>query len=97
MQVVKTITVLSRKGGAGKTTLAVNLALTAFLQGRKVVLADIDPQRSASDALRARREPGPILAEVTAGKLFMTKSNAMRDGVDYLFIDTPAMRSDWRA
>lgn len=88
---MKTITVLSRKGGAGKTTLAVSLALAAFLQGRKVVLADIDPQRSASDALRARREPGPVLAEITAGKLFMAKSNALRDGVDYLFIDTPAM------
>ena len=88
---MKTITVLSRKGGSGKTTLAVNLALTAFLAGHKVLLADIDPQRSASDALRARGEPGPALAEITAGKLFLTKSNAMRDGFDYLFIDTPAM------
>jgi len=88
---VKTITVLSRKGGSGKTTLAVNLALMAFLRGRKVLLADIDPQRSASDALRARGEPGPALADITAGKLFLTKSNAMRDGVDYLFIDTPAL------
>jgi chromosome partitioning protein len=91
VQVVKTITVLSRKGGSGKTTLAVNLALMAFLQGHKVLLADIDPQRSASDALRARGEPGPTLAEITAGKLFLTKSNAMREGFDYLFIDTPAM------
>ncbi|WP_255367545.1 AAA family ATPase [Caulobacter sp. UNC279MFTsu5.1] len=82
---------LSRKGGSGKTTLAVNLALMAFLRGRKVLLADIDPQRSASDALRARGEPGPALADITAGKLFLTKSNAMRDGVDYLFIDTPAL------
>jgi chromosome partitioning protein len=90
VQVVKTITVLSRKGGSGKTTLAVNLALMAFLQGHKVLLADIDPQRSASDALRARDEPGPALADITAGKLFLTKSNAMREGYDYLFIDTPA-------
>lgn len=90
MHVVKTITVLSRKGGAGKTTLAVNLALMAFLAGYKVLLADMDPQRSASDALRARQDPGPALAEITAGKLFMTKSNAMREGYDFLFIDTPA-------
>jgi chromosome partitioning protein len=90
VHVVKTITVLSRKGGSGKTTLAVNLALTAFLAGRKVLLADIDPQRSASDALRSRVEPGPTLADITAGKLFLTKSNAMREGFDYLFIDTPA-------
>jgi chromosome partitioning protein len=87
---VKTITVLSRKGGSGKTTLSVNLALMAYLAGHKVMLADIDPQRSASDALRARREPGPILAEITAGKLFHAKSTAMREGFDYLFIDTPA-------
>ena len=61
---MKTITVLSRKGGSGKTTLAVNLALMAFLRGHKVLLADIDPQRSASDALRARGEPGPVLADI---------------------------------
>ena len=87
---MKTITVLSRKGGSGKTTLAVNLALMAYLAGNRVLLADIDPQRSASDALRAREEPGPALADITAGKLFLTKSNAMREGFDYLFIDTPA-------
>jgi chromosome partitioning protein len=91
VQVVKTITVLSRKGGSGKTTLAVNLALMAFLRGHRVLLADIDPQRSASDALRARGQPGPVLADINAGKLFMTKSNAMRDRFDYLFVDTPAM------
>ena len=87
---MKTITVLSRKGGSGKTTLSVNLALMAFLTGRKVMLADIDPQRSASDALRARAEPGPVLAEINAGKLFHAKSSAMREDYDYLFIDTPA-------
>jgi len=87
---VKTITVLSRKGGSGKTTVAVNLALMAFLQGHKVLLADMDPQRSAWDALRSRGEPGPAIADITAGKLFLTKSNAMREGFDYLFIDTPA-------
>jgi chromosome partitioning protein len=87
---VKTITVLSRKGGSGKTTLAVNLAITAFLEGRSVMLADIDPQRSASDALRARQAPGPAFAESCAGKLFHAKSSAMRDGVELLIIDTPA-------
>jgi chromosome partitioning protein len=87
---VKTITVLSRKGGSGKTTLSVNLALMAHLAGHKVMLADIDPQRSASDALRARAEPGPALAEINAGKLFHARSSAMREGFDYLVIDTPA-------
>ena len=87
---MKTFTVLSRKGGSGKTTLAVNLAITAFLQGHKVMLADIDPQGSASHALRARKAPGPAFAESCAGKLFHAQSAAMRDGVEWLIIDTPA-------
>lgn len=87
---MKTITVLSRKGGSGKTTLTVNLALMAFLAGRKVMVADIDPQRSASDTLRARNGPGPTLIDGGAGKLFNARSNAMRERYDYLFIDTPA-------
>ena len=89
-EVVKTISVLSRKGGTGKTTLAVNLAITAFLDGHRVMLADLDPQRSASDALRARKCPGPSFTESCAGKLFHAQSNAKRDGVELLIVDTPA-------
>lgn len=44
---MNTISVISRKGGAGKTTVAVNLAVMAHLSGRAVLLVDIDPQRSA--------------------------------------------------
>lgn len=87
---MKTISVLCRKGGTGKTTLAVNLAIAAFLDGHRVMLADLDPQRSASDALRARRRPGPAFAESCAGKLFHAQSSARRDGIDLLIVDTPA-------
>ena len=87
---VKTLAVISRKGGAGKTTLSVNLALTAHLAGWKTMIADLDPQRSTSDALRARTEPGPTLAEINAGKLFQTRSQALHDAYDVMLIDTPA-------
>ena len=87
---MKTLALISRKGGAGKTTLAVNLTLAAHLAGWKTMLADIDPQRSASDALRSRGEPGPSIAEINAGKLFQTRSNAMHDAYDVMLIDTPA-------
>jgi chromosome partitioning protein len=87
---VKTLAVISRKGGAGKTTLSINLALAAHLAGWRTMLADIDPQRSASDSLRARTEPGPTLAEINAGKLFQTRSQAEHDAYDVMLIDTPA-------
>ncbi len=87
---MKTVVVTSRKGGVGKTTVAVNLALTAFDGGARVMLADIDPQRSATDSLKARTRPGPALIETTAGKLFQLHMAAGREGFDLLVIDTPS-------
>lgn len=44
---MKIIAVISQKGGAGKTTLAVNLAVAAELQDVPTVLIGLDPQSSA--------------------------------------------------
>ncbi|MBV8118945.1 MAG: ParA family protein, partial [Alphaproteobacteria bacterium] len=51
------ITVAQRKGGAGKTTLAAQLAIAWARNGARVALLDIDAQRSlaAWAGLRQRR------------------------------------------
>jgi chromosome partitioning protein len=43
------ISVVQRKGGVGKTTIAISLAGDLHRRGRKVDLIDADPQRSAAE------------------------------------------------
>lgn len=91
---MRTIAVIARKGGSGKTTLAVHLALAAHLRGHKVLLADADAQRSAIEVLRGRQGPGPEVVETTGSKLFTLQVAAVRNGVDTMIIDTPAVLED---
>lgn len=87
---MKTISIISRKGGAGKTTIAVNLAIQAYAAGLRVLLIDSDPQGSTTHSLRARQAPGPRVMSATAGKLFQTAVTAGREGYELMIIDTPA-------
>ncbi|WP_296594829.1 ParA family protein [Phenylobacterium sp.] len=87
---MKTLAVMSRKGGAGKTTVAVNLTLAARAMGVRAVLADADPMRSACEVLKGRDEAPGLLFETSASKLFALTEACRRSGVDLLVIDTPA-------
>ena len=87
---MRTICVLSRKGGTGKTTVSTSMALAGHLRGRKVMLADVDPQHSSHYALSSRRFPGPRIEATSGGKLFALKTAAELRDTDLLLIDTPA-------
>jgi chromosome partitioning protein len=92
---MRTLAVLSQKGGTGKTTLAVHLAVAAWAERRRVLIADLDPQRSASEWRRARPGPGPGLIESKTGALFVAQQASERAGVDLMILDTrPAADSD---
>jgi|HubBroStandDraft_1064217.scaffolds.fasta_scaffold45693_4 chromosome partitioning protein len=86
---MRTIAVVARKGGSGKTTLSVHLAIAGHLRGLRTMLADADPQRSASEALKARMIPGPKRVETTGPKLFALQDLARRVGHELFVIDTP--------
>src|ERR1700728_1654674 len=52
----RVITIAQRKGGAGKTTLAAQLAVAWACSGARVAVLDIDPQASLSGWVALRRE-----------------------------------------
>lgn len=54
------IAVMSQKGGAGKTTLALNLAAAMSERGKRVLVVDADPQQTAQDWAAVRESPPPF-------------------------------------
>lgn len=59
---MRTILVANRKGGCGKTMVAITLAAALARHGGRVALADADPQRSALRWLRQRPADVPAIA-----------------------------------
>jgi hypothetical protein len=58
---LRVLALASQKGGSGKTTLAVHLAVALAAPGRSVVVVDTDPQRSATAWGQSRQAAQPEL------------------------------------
>ncbi|MFZ5670619.1 MAG: AAA family ATPase [Pseudomonadota bacterium] len=85
---MKTLAVLSRKGGTGKTTVALHLAAAARAAGQTVLVADVDRQHSALEWRKLRIGEGPAVEAVKPGALFTRQQEAAREGVSLLIVDT---------
>ena len=74
-----TITVLSQKGGTGKTTMVRTLADVFRRVGMDVLVADLDPQGNLSDYFDVPADASPTVADVLAGQA--KAADAIHDGV----------------
>jgi len=97
---MKTISVISQKGGARKTTIATNLAGIALAAGYEACLFDMDQQATARAWSSWRNPQNPTLdpekpiipPEVITtphGQLTETLARAKALGAEIVFIDTP--------
>jgi chromosome partitioning protein len=80
------------KGGVGKTTIALNLAIARALQGREVMLIDGDRQETAQTAIDIRaasgKTPSIACAVYSEGRTLISQVGLMRSKFDDIIIDS---------
>jgi chromosome partitioning protein len=95
---MKTILIAAQKGGAGKTTLARNLAVTAVQDGLKVLCLDLDPQGSLRAWWESRESDMPaMLDRDPAPHALKPTLEAAKAQFDLCIIDTPPAAPEWLA
>jgi chromosome partitioning protein len=87
------VTVAQQKGGAGKTTLVIQLATALRAAGRRVALVDIDPQGSLTGWMRLRehrqREAPELRFSMIGGWRLGVEVDRLKREVDVILVDTP--------
>jgi|RhiMetdeSRZDD1v2_1073273.scaffolds.fasta_scaffold15948_15 chromosome partitioning protein len=85
---MKTVAILSQKGGTGKTTLALHLAVEAERSGAAAVIVDLDPQASATSWSDLREQETPAVVSAQATRLAQVLATVEAHGAALVFIDT---------
>jgi chromosome partitioning protein len=85
---MKVWAIFSQKGGSGKTTAAINLAVTAAQAGKSVTLVDASPQRSAVKWATIRGTGAPEVTASIAPDLPKLLASAERGGTGLVIVDT---------
>ena len=95
---MRTICITAQKGGAGKTTLARNLAVAAVQDGQRVLCLDLDPQQSLRQWWQGREGDAPMMLASDPMPHALSDTLAAAQGrFDLVVIDTPPAAPAWLA
>lgn len=81
------VAVISQKGGSGKTTLALHLAVAAAA-GKNTAIIDLDPQASAATWSDRREQELPVVLSAHASRLPQEIERVKGAGCELLILDT---------
>ncbi|MDB5590530.1 ParA family protein [Enterovirga sp.] len=90
---MKAITFVTQKGGSGKSTLCISLAVAAQEAGRSVCILEMDRQATVTDWAEHRRADTPEVAQIDATQLDDIMFRLRASDFDFVFIDTPGVDS----
>lgn len=92
---MKIIAIASQKGGVGKSTLAIHLAVAAHNDGMDVLLADLDPHsQTATEWASERRSDFPVVVQVDHVDMKALIDQAKDEGFDLVIFDCPPYIND---
>lgn len=83
------LAVVGQKGGAGKTTLAISMAVAAAMEGKAAVIVDLDPQANAANWKDRRQADNPAVVSAPPSRLRQTLETAAQHGAEFVVVDNP--------
>lgn len=90
---MRTISFVTQKGGAGKSTLASSVAVAARMAGERVFIIDLDPLQTLVKWARVRKATDIAVEHVPPGKLSKALAALEKKGITLVVIDAPGQDS----
>jgi chromosome partitioning protein len=87
---MRTVALITQKGGSGKSTLSASLAVVAQAARERVFLVDLDPQRSLATWAQNRSDANLAAEAIYSSKLPAVMEMLKASQVSLTIIDTPA-------